>query len=357
MEALTRQSRIVRRRLGMGRGADPDFEPQRLRDNDPLLIGLLGTSLDRRRRNEIVDELLVGYGVPLVDQLIESWVERLGLPRADASDVRSDVIVRLVTRLHRLAEDPSSGAISNLHDYVDFTVHNAIVQHLRRSHPLHSRLRTRVRYILTHTLGLALWDSDSTLCGLAAWSTRRDAVPVSPPMGVIASASEDARELRRTITDMLKRSGGPVTFDALVLELATALPLADEPFVPTTAAPECTDAPNPIACLENRQYLELLWREIVQLPVRQRRALLLQLRLENGESVAHLLPVFGIADAETLAAVLEMPLEELLDLWNDLPLPDQRIATMLDITRQQVINLRKSARERLARRMGRSRPS
>jgi DNA-binding CsgD family transcriptional regulator len=42
---------------------------------------------------------------------------------------------------------------------------------------------------------------------------------------------------------------------------------------------------------------------------------------------------------------------ELARIWKDLPLADQDIATRLDLNRQQVINLRKSARERLGRRL------
>jgi hypothetical protein len=43
--------------------------------------------------------------------------------------------------------------------------------------------------------------------------------------------------------------------------------------------------------------------------------------------------------------------EELTEIWNALPLDDVAIAAHLGVTRQQVINLRKSARERLVRRM------
>jgi hypothetical protein len=43
-------------------------------------------------------------------------------------------------------------------------------------------------------------------------------------------------------------------------------------------------------------------------------------------------------------------------LWKELPLDDLTIAGRLGATRQQVINLRKSARARLVRRLGRSQP-
>jgi len=52
-----------------------------------------------------------------------------------------------------------------------------------------------------------------------------------------------------------------------------------------------------------------------------------------------------------IAEVLEMLPEKFAELWNDLPIDDAAIAQRLGITRQQVINLRKSARERLGRRM------
>jgi hypothetical protein len=52
-----------------------------------------------------------------------------------------------------------------------------------------------------------------------------------------------------------------------------------------------------------------------------------------------------------IARVIELPALKLAELWKDLPLSDLVIAEMLGIPRQQVINLRKSARQRLGRRM------
>jgi hypothetical protein len=46
-----------------------------------------------------------------------------------------------------------------------------------------------------------------------------------------------------------------------------------------------------------------------------------------------------------------MDADRFAELWNDLPLDDARIAELLKLTRQQVINARKSGRERLARRL------
>ena len=52
-----------------------------------------------------------------------------------------------------------------------------------------------------------------------------------------------------------------------------------------------------------------------------------------------------------MAVVLAISEEELARIWNRMPLDDLAIAARLELTRQQVINLRQSARVRLARRM------
>lgn len=46
-----------------------------------------------------------------------------------------------------------------------------------------------------------------------------------------------------------------------------------------------------------------------------------------------------------------MSLEELAEVWPTLPLSDALIAKRLNATRQQVIDLRRSARKRLERRL------
>ena len=97
--------------------------------------------------------------------------------------------------------------------------------------------------------------------------------------------------------------------------------------------------------------LKRLWGEVCALPIRQRHALLLNLRDEQRSSALLLLPRIGIASFADIANVLDMTDEELHFIWNDLPMDDLQIARRLGLTRQQVINLRKTARARLIRRM------
>jgi hypothetical protein len=108
--------------------------------------------------------------------------------------------------------------------------------------------------------------------------------------------------------------------------------------------------------LEGRQFLAALWVEVRELPLGQRRALLLNLRDDQGRDRLALLTLTGLATRGDLARLLELPEAELAELWGELPLDDRSIAQRFDLSARQVINLRKSARARLARRL-RSRPS
>jgi hypothetical protein len=101
--------------------------------------------------------------------------------------------------------------------------------------------------------------------------------------------------------------------------------------------------------LATRQMLVLLWEEIGKLPQQQRRALLLHVRDGNGGSVIPLLIFTGVATLGEIATVLGYEPGEIETLWDRLPMADLEIAGLLSMTRQQVIGLRRSARERLER--------
>jgi len=79
--------------------------------------------------------------------------------------------------------------------------------------------------------------------------------------------------------------------------------------------------------------------------------LLLNFRDARGQDLVGLLPYTRTATIEQIAEAIALPLEKFLELWSKLPLDDATIGELLGATRQQVINLRKCARERLERRI------
>jgi hypothetical protein len=165
------------------------------------------------------------------------------------------------------------------------------------------------------------------------------------------------REAARTrpaalLAAIFNYAGGALPLDALVGAVAVLWGIEDREETDEDALARVIDRrASAGAELEAREYLRLLWEEIRQLPLRQRAALLLGLKEEHGRSLLALLPLMGIAAMRQIAEALEMTAAQLAALWQQLPMDDTRIAARLQLTRQQVINLRKSARARLARRM------
>jgi len=122
----------------------------------------------------------------------------------------------------------------------------------------------------------------------------------------------------------------------------------NENVIALTAAAGVTDTAWQV---EKRIFLQRLWEAVRELPRNQRMALLLNLKDADGRGCIALFPLAGVASVRELAETLEMSAEEFAELWKELPLDDARIADLLGMQRQQIINARKSARERLARRL------
>jgi hypothetical protein len=179
----------------------------------------------------------------------------------------------------------------------------------------------------------------------------RDA-PASAAEAALEGRDARALALPAFVGSVLQWAGGPVDLDDLVRVAAAAWDTSAEAGTDAaTAAAEASPAPRLDAALDCRRYLARLWEEVRQLPTRQRTALLLNLRDPQGHDMLELFTVTGTASLRGLAEVLDMPADTLAALWSELPLDDARLAERMRLTRQQVANLRKCARERLARRL------
>jgi hypothetical protein len=335
-------------------------------DAERCLALLLGGETDRTIR-AIVARTLCGAARGGRTQTIET------------DDVRADVVVHLLERLRRLKTQTDAAAIENFRAYVASIAYRTCYTHLRRLYPQRARLKNRLRYALTYDPDLTL-EPDSLgmwRCGLTAWigqaAPRVDAAGGRPEESAIqrfrrgpAAFARDvlpdpaAREFGITdaVKTLLARVGEPVDLDLLVDGIGGMLGIdSRSPRWTSTLDGDASEIPDPTSSIAQtlvfRQYLTRLWDEVGELPINQRAAILLNLRDDDGGAALPLLPLIGIASIRQIAAALDMPALELAGLWPELPLDDTRIAARLTLTRQQVINLRKSGRERLGRRMAR----
>ncbi len=104
--------------------------------------------------------------------------------------------------------------------------------------------------------------------------------------------------------------------------------------------------------IDQHRYAARVWQEIRQLPRPQRVALLLNLRDGRGNSILSTFSLSGVASFAETSATFEISEARLAEIWIELPWDDNTIARFLGCSRQQVINLRMSARKRLSNRLG-----
>jgi RNA polymerase sigma factor (sigma-70 family) len=295
------------------------------------------------------------------------------LDAQETEDVYNNVVLSLLTRLRAFKLQGDNHAINNFRSYVATITYHACSNHLREKYPQRHILKNRLRYFLTHEAGFALWESQDRqwLCGFTTWQAsdqsavgayHLQALRAHPE--VILSSSLLVEDLHRTklkelLTTIFEHLKNPVEIDELVKLVAEVCGIKDR----TTSVHGNEETSDNLSELlpdtrtdielefEQRSYLKKLWSQVCELPEKQRAALLLNLKDAQGGCGLALFPLTGTANFGHLAQALLMSIEELAELWSELPLDDLRIAAMLGLTRQQVINLRKSARERLARRL------
>jgi len=302
---------------------------------DPLLGPLLGAP-DAESRDMLVAALLQDHAETVIRKNLRF---RLSSSSAeDLEDLHGTIVVRLLRKLEEI-ERGEAEPIASFADYVAIITHHAADDFLRRKFPERALFKNRLRYLLAHDTRFAVWHKRRRLfCGLAAWAGA-DATPLHHPPAALL----DPKRLADSLLRLFAEVGAPLEVDALVSLFAI-----DESRPSTVEAREM--GPSILERLSTRESLTTLWSEIELLPPRQRTALLLHFRDEQGQSALPLLVLTGTATMAHLAEMLSMTTMALAAVWSELPFDDNRIAGLLEATRQQIINLRKCARERLARR-------
>ena len=340
---------------------------------DQILISFLnepdGDEADRK-----LAVLINTHAGPLIRSIIGSTVRFSSKSNtgqaADLDDIYGEATMKLVIGLRRLRSGRQSSRIDNFRNYIAVTAYNCCHGYLRRKYPARTRLKGRIQYVLRHQNGFDVWEgpASGSACGYAVWRDqgrsvdhrrvekvrdKRDRYAVLAASGV----PDSLPLLLKTVFDAV---GGPVDVDELVSLVADISGISDgeiqltEEVAHSSCWESLADVPKAQdTVLESEVGLTTLWNEIRQLPSRQRTALLLGLDDRHGRDAITLLTNARVASLRHIADALEIGVQELAALANALPLDDATIAGKLGLTRQQVINLRKAARERLARRIGR----
>jgi hypothetical protein len=337
---------------------------------DQLLITFIEAT-DEEQADCCLASLIDEHAAPIVKEILGSSLRfhfdsNSTASTQDASDLFNDIIANLLSRLRQIRSDRPRGAIADLRGYIAATAYNACNLYLRQKYPRRARLKNRLRYLLSHDAAFALWTNEESglICGFAEWrdkvaltpqslfeKIRQDPVEWTQSAG-LKSVGTNRAQLSSLSSALFQSCGSPIKLDELVNIVADICREKDQPDEPLdTVLNLVTPALDLDTILEQQHMLAILWREVRELPRRQRLALLLNFRDAGDQDLISLLPYTRTATIEQIAETLDLPVEEFLELWNKLPLDDVTIAELLGSTRQQVINLRKCARERLERRI------
>ncbi len=345
-------------------------------ENDPALRPYLTAGSEPEARRHL--EALMAELDPTITVIIRKKL-RLGQNTensgATADDVRGEAVVQILSRLDGLRRGTET-PIGSLRGFVAVTTYRLCDTHLRRRYPRRASLKNKLLYLLsgrTSQRGLVHWEGPAGehLCGFDVWRDDQRGAQRSPalqhlldrPREAVAAAlpGEDPQHANPgdLVAAILDRAGGPIELDDLLAILAEVWDVRDSPPARDSGDVAVADPYAGIAdpgaptatLVEQRSTLSALWAEIRQLPPRQCAALLLNLRDSAGTGVIALFPILRIAGIGELAAAVALTPERFAAVWNELPMDDLTIASLLDCTRQQVINLRKVARERLSRRL------
>jgi RNA polymerase sigma factor (sigma-70 family) len=351
--------------------ADSTQKPKRNESTPESLLQSFLTVQDPESATTLLERLLQDHAQPLIRDVVKFKLLSFGGWRessAEQQDICHEVVLQLLARLREMRANPGLPGIANFRGYVASSAYNACYRHLRAKHPGRWGFKNRVRYVLNRDPRFLVWHdpSNQIVCGLSAWG--RSISPLSEA-SLSRLYSEDFRfsrvspvdnpsSLAELLEEFLRWCGRPVLLDSLVGALAEACGVVDPQFVEVTEEPggirpeSLRDhSLDPARSLEQKTYLGRLWHEICELPLNQRLALLLNMRDGSGSEAAMLFTQTGTTNLREFAEVLNLRFDDFLELWNQLPLDDNTISERLGLTRQQVINLRKSARKRLARRM------
>ena len=296
-----------------------------------------------------------------VEQTIRRIVRfKLRVADAEAEDHCQDVRLQLLERM-RAAPDLTLNDLRNLAATIAWRV---CARQVREQNPQFHALRNRIQYLLTRQAGLACWrEADRPVAGFAVWQGKRAVLSSGRLPSLLADRQfcwragqlTEPHELVELLTAIFNQAAAPIGLNELVSAVADLLQIQATQAVSLDADESGMELASQDADVslqvEKRLFLRRMWEEVQLLPPHQRAALLLNLRDEEGRGCIALFLVTGIASLRQLAAAVALPDERFAVLWNDLPLDDQTIAELIGLTRQQIINARKSARERLARRL------
>ncbi|MDX2031251.1 MAG: sigma-70 family RNA polymerase sigma factor [Blastocatellia bacterium] len=346
---------------------------------DRTLAAFLETR-DTAERGRLLQELILEQAAPAVQQALRYRLRfyaaggRPGAANPDAEDLYHDVLMKLVKALNQMHSREGGGegseGISEIKDFRQYAMRvavNSCNDYLRSKYPLRTRLKDKVRDTLERHREFVVWRSEQgeLVCGLEGWGRER----LSVVAGERARALEERPELLqqerlaggeaqsialpRLLREIFEWVRSPVELESLVNATAILLDIREHQF--ESIDDESSSLPNQLsveapACdriLEGRVTLEKLWKEIRELPIRQRDAIIYTFNDSKGDDLLSLLFEASIVTPSQMASELGVSEERLMTIWKKMPMRNVDAAILMGVDRQTINKWRYRARKHL----------
>ncbi len=318
----------------------------------------------------------------------------VGRSQAPEDDLQ-EAMQQLIGVLWACRCQPQQQAIGDFQRYAAVVAAHVCRRRLRAEHPAYHTLKASLRHTFRNDARLALWEARERewVCGVAELRGRADVDFSSPRLTSLLHQptaydeeilpGQDAQRVPQAelLYALFAWVGHAVNFDQLVRivfelrRLEDLTPVSSDEDAEARPLSEVLPALSPLPEAESqwRQFLAKLWAEIEQLPPLQRIAYLLN--FTAGEGALEIFWLHGVASVRRIGTAVQLTEEQFARVWQELtpaasgqaqwqsydekfallwrhlPLNDQVIARLLGTERQKVINLRKAAGDRLARRL------
>ena len=232
---------------------------------DTLLLTFIEAT-DEDQADRCLTRLIDEHAAPIVREILASslrvYVDLTGgaTSNQDVGDLFNDIVVNLVSRLRYIKLDPEQEPIADFRSYVAGTAYNACNLYLRQKFPRRSRLKNRLRYLLSHEVDFALWITVEfgLLSGFAKWRDKKERAPgrtletiTQDPLqwterAGLTKVGVERSELTILLREIFRWCGGPIRLDDLVntvAEICRVKDLPDESL--ETVMNVATDSPSP----------------------------------------------------------------------------------------------------------------
>jgi hypothetical protein len=319
-----------------------------------------------------IDDLIASYADPIIKKII---LQKMGLYsnsawksiiRYESEDLYQTVLMKLVGVLgskHPSFLDQNPDEIKR---YVATVAYNVCNDFIRERYPERHRLKDKLRDLLKRHPDFSYWYiADRLLCGFSNWIGRTESSKVATLIcyldenGIVTELEglnvKDLVGFRfsKLIAELFCWFDGPIEIEHLVYITAKLQGVRDEPIesIDNEDFPVWKIADYTNTCYERVEVRELLhrfWGGICTLPLTQRKTILITCFDHTGESLLHSLIYEKIVAISQIYQVLAMTREELISIWDKLPMDTSTAALELGTNNRMIAKWRHRALKKLA---------